>query len=189
MEVISYRRSFFYFSIIIGNNIASITKKMNSKIEELKEKHVLLKAFPSIKQMNNAIKHICRLKIDGIQISVLGKLEDVDLYTNFTNYWTELKADYKDELKLSSNFGIVSNPNIGTIFITGFLTPIFLQKINGKSIGSMTTGLYGILRGLGIEKKSVLAYSKALNKGNYLLVIRGNKSELQEIGVNFKESA
>ncbi|MCL7763008.1 hypothetical protein MPF19_06220 [Polaribacter sp. Z014] len=157
---------------------------MNSKVEELKEKRVLLKAFPTIKQIDNAIKHICQLKIDGIQISVLGKLEDVNLETNFANYWTELKTYCNDELRLTSNFGVVSTPKIGAVFIAGFLAPMFLQEINGKKIGAMTTGLYGILRGIGVAEESVIEYKKSIKEGNYLLIIRGNKNELPVVEAN-----
>ncbi len=152
---------------------------MNTKVKDLKEKRVLLKSFSTINQIEKTIKHICRLDNDGIQISVLGKLEDVNLDSNFSNYWSELKTYCANDLKLTSSFGMVSNPEIGTFFIAGFLAPMFLQKINGKTIGSMSTGLYGILRGIGASETQATAYLRLLNSGSYVLILRGIEAKLE----------
>ena len=161
---------------------------MNYKVENLKDKEVLLLSYTNINKVDDAIKHICDLGSSGIQISILGKLDDLTLEYKFSNYWSELKEHCADDLKLTSSFGLVSNAEIGTFFIAGFLAPMFLQEINGKTIGSMSTGLYGILRGLGLNKESVLEYSNALHKGNYILIIRAHKSELLDIEGHLKES-
>ena len=109
---------------------------------------------------------------------IIGKMQSINSDTNFKPSWMDLKNYCTNELHLSSNFGMVSNPEIGTLFIAGFLAPMFLQEIDGKKIGSLSTGLYGILRGLGIDQNSVVTYSKALHTNNFLLIIRGNKDEM-----------
>ncbi|WP_055436899.1 hypothetical protein [Lacinutrix algicola] len=154
---------------------------MKNRVEDIKDKRILLKSFQSIKQIENVIKQICSSNIDDIQISVLGKVEDINLDTNFADSWTKLKSYCSNKLRLNSNFGMVFNPEIGTYFIAGFLEPMFLQEINGKTIGAMPAGFYGILRGLGIDKENVSYYSQALNKGDLLLVIRGDKSKITKL--------
>ena len=154
---------------------------MKNRVEDINDKRVLLKSCQSINQIENIVKQICSSEIDDIQISVLGKVEDVNLDTNFSDSWTELKSYCSNKLRLTSNFGMVSNAEIGTYFIAGFLAPMFLQKINGKTIGAMSAGFYGILGGLGIDQENVSDYSKALNKGDLILIIRGNKSEISKL--------
>ncbi|TYB79481.1 hypothetical protein [Bizionia myxarmorum] len=160
---------------------------MKSNIEETRQKCVLLKSFPKFQQIENVIDRICHTNNDGIQISVLGKLEGINLDTHPAVSWNELKNHCEDELILTSNSGMVSNPEIGAFFIVGFLAPIFLQEINGKKIGSMSTGLYGILRGLGIDQDRVTACSKSLSSGNYLLIVRGSRDEIMKLEDNIKE--
>ena len=159
---------------------------MASKLEIAREKKVLIQSFPKIQQIENIVKQICKINTNSIQVSVLGKLERMDLDPNYGNSWLDLKKYCNDELKLSSNFGIISNPEIGTIFIAGFLAPLFLQEINKKQIGEMPTAIFGILRGLGIEPNSVSRYIKTLNKNNFLLIVRGNKNELISLEDNLK---
>ena len=151
---------------------------MGSKLKIASEKKILIKSFPEIQHIEKLIKRICKMDIKSIQLSVLGKLEGMDLDINYGNSWLALKRYCDNELTLSSNFGIVSNPEIGTIFIAGFLAPLFLQEINKKQIGEIPTAIYGILRGIGIDEDSISDYLKTLNKNNFLLIIRGNKNEL-----------
>lgn len=151
---------------------------MTSKLEIVREKKVLIQSFPKIHHIENLIKRICKINTSSVQISVLGKLKSMDLDINYGDTWLALKRYCDNELTLSSNFGIVSNPEIGTIFIAGFLAPLFLQEINKKQIGEIPTAIYGILRGIGIDENSISDYLKTLNKNNFLLIIRGNKNEI-----------
>ncbi|WP_299107703.1 hypothetical protein [uncultured Winogradskyella sp.] len=160
---------------------------MASKLEIAREKKVLIQSFPKIRLIENLIKRICKMDIKTVQISVLGKLESMDLETHHGDSWLDLKRYCDNELKLSSNFGIISNPEIGTIFIAGFLAPLFLQEVNKKQIGEMPTAIFGILRGLGIEPNSVSSYLKTLNKNNFLLIVRGNKNELISLEDSLKK--
>lgn len=151
---------------------------MTSKLEIVREKKVLIQSFPKIHHIENLIKRICKINTSSVQISVLGKLKSMDLDINYGDTWLALKRYCDNELTLSSNFGIVSNPEIGTIFIAGFLAPLFLQEINKKQIGEIPTAIYGILRGIGIDENSISDYLKTPNKNNFLLIIRGNKNEI-----------
>ena len=151
---------------------------MNSKVEITREKRVYIASFSKIQHIENLLKRIFHLDMKNIQISVIGKMQSINSDTNFKPSWMDLKNYCTNELHLSSDFGMVSNPEMGTVYIAGFLAPMFLQEIDGKKIGSLSTGLYGILRGLGIDQNSVVTYSKALHTNNFLLIIRGNKDEM-----------
>ncbi|MGJ8548970.1 hypothetical protein [Winogradskyella wichelsiae] len=159
---------------------------MNPTTKSSREKRVLLKSYPKIKQIENVINNIYHTSNSNVQISVLGKLEADKTNSSFLNAKNDLQQYCEQNLKLSSNFGIILNPEIGTFFIAGFLAPMFLQEINGKTIGSMSTGLLGILSGLGINQNNVSTYLKVLEKGNYLLILRGSNTVLNKLESQLK---
>ena len=70
------------------------------------------------------------------------------------------------------------NPEIGYIFVIGPLTSIFLNDLEGKILGAISAGPYGILRGLGISSKEATAHIEALKKDGYLLIVRGYDDDL-----------
>jgi len=154
---------------------------MNSKIDYTREKRVVLRSYPKIEEIENVLNSIYHTPINHVQISVLGKLEAEKPNSNFVNAKEKLQQYCEHNLKLSSNFGIILNADIGPFFIAGFLTPMFLQEINGKTIGSMSTGLLGILSGLGINQNDVGIYLKGLRKGNYILILRGSNTVLNKL--------
>ncbi len=58
---------------------------------------------------------------------------------------------------------------------------MFLHEIDGKTLGAMSTGPYGIIRGLGGYKLQTETYLKLLNDGSYLLILRGYDDELNAL--------
>ncbi|WP_179374833.1 hypothetical protein [Winogradskyella wichelsiae] len=159
---------------------------MNPTTEHTKEKSVFLKSYPKIELIKNVINNIYHTPNVYIQISVLGKLATEELNPTFLNSKTHLQTYCENDLKLSSKFGTILNPEIGPFFIAGFLAPMFLQEVNGKTIGSMPTGLFGILSGLGINQNNICTHLRTLKKGNYILILRGSNSELNKLKSQLK---
>ncbi len=147
------------------------------------QKHVLLKAYSHLNQIDQALK-IVRIKTAGdIQISVLGKKNFTLLKRGSKPFQNkkELKNYWTQALGMKTDFGFFSNPEIGTIFIAGPLTSMFMHDIDDKKLGAMTDGPYGILRGLGIDSEQSAEYIKILSKGGYLLMVRGYDSDLNRL--------
>lgn len=159
----------------------------NSELSINKQKRILLKSFVEFKEVKKTIEILQMIDAQNLQISVLGQLIPNRNNTKITLKYSkdELKAQFEELFKSSLDFGTVSNPEIGTIFIVGAFTPMFLQKINGNKLGSMSMGLYGILRGLGIDQERVTNYLKALTNGRYLIIIRGHDKELNKLEEKF----
>ena len=65
------------------------------------------------------------------------------------------------------------------MYIAGPLVAMFLQDIDGKKLGTLSGGPYGILRGLGIDAEKVATALKVLENGGYLLTIRGKEADLR----------
>lgn len=87
---------------------------------------------------------------------------------------TKLQVYWQKLLGPNTEFGCFYNAEIGTIFIAGALTDVFMYNIKGKRLGELSGGPYGILRGLGIPEEAATTQIKDLNEGHYLLMIQGN---------------
>jgi hypothetical protein len=144
---------------------------------------IFLKAFDNLWNLEEAIKIVDERKLMDSKLSILGKL--------ILNEPNSVKIDSEEVIKMnlyskkilgsSTNFGIFSNPDFGVIFSAGFLTEIFLHKINKKLLGELTTGPYGVLRGVGAHATQTTRYLKSLRNDNYLLILRGVDFELVEL--------
>lgn len=156
---------------------------MKSKIKETNQKRVFLKSYSKFQQIEQAIKALKVSDNTTIQISIIGKFDDNNL--DHAKTLVDLKEGMEKKCKAlfeyPIDFGILSNPDIGTLFITGFLVSMFLQEIELKEIGAMLTGPYGILRGLGIDKESACLSLKALHEGDYLMIVRGFENQLEPL--------
>lgn len=149
-----------------------------------KQKYFFVISYPHLWQLEEAINIIRENTLYQLQLSVLGKMGKVCISTSKESIRSkkELKAYWKDNLGANSHFGLFCNPEIGTLFIAGTLVSQFLNKLDGKFLGEITSGLFGILRGLGIEERSATWHLNALIQGHYVLLIRGYDYQLQKVG-------
>ena len=161
---------------------------MKSKINETKQKRVLLKSYSKFQQIEQAIQTLKVSSNTNLQISIIGKFDDngLDDAKTLIALEEDMETKCKALFEYPIDFGILSNPVIGSLFITGFLVSLFLQEIELKEIGAMLTGPYGILRGLGIDKDNAQTYLKALHDGEYLMIIRGFENELKQFEADLK---
>ncbi|WP_452229141.1 MULTISPECIES: hypothetical protein [unclassified Lacinutrix] len=153
------------------------------KTKETNQKRVFLKSYPNFQQIEKTIKALKLSQNKDVQVSIIGKfnpdyLEDRKKQIALEN---EMEKKCKALFAYPIDFGILSNPEIGTIFITGFLVSMFLQEIERKEIGAMLTGPYGILRGVGIDQESATMSLKALQLGNYLIILRGFEKGTEDL--------
>lgn len=153
---------------------------MNFKRQKANPKRVFLKSYIDFQSIEIALKIIKEHKNKNLQISVIGKFKQTKLndVKNLVSIENVIENRYKKLFESSKGYEILSNPEIGTIFITGFLASLFSQEVELKKIGSMPTGPFGILRGLDIGEEKVTHFIKVLNKGNYLLILRGDENKL-----------
>jgi hypothetical protein len=153
------------------------------KTQETQHKDVILQSYPEFQQIEKAINILKKNKNINLQVTIIGKLNDDNLDDELNEIDLE-KSMEKKCLALFDfpvDFGILSNPEIGSIFIAGFLASMFLQEVEHKKIGAMLTGPYGILRGLGIDRERTSFYLKTLHQGNYLIILRGYDAEINEM--------
>lgn len=156
---------------------------MKSRVHKQVSRRFLIKDFHNKREMEKSIKIIRKQSKDTLQLSVLGKMEYDCLppKKKLNGSIENIKEYWKGLLGAESDFGLFSNPEVGTVFVCGPLVSLFLHDLDGKALGEMTAGPYGILRGLGISEKDVTYYLKKLIDCHYLLLIRGNDRELEEV--------
>ena len=156
---------------------------MRSKIKKQEQKHFSIKSYQYLWQLEDAIKQIHTNALEQLQLSVLGQFGQECIANNkeIIKSRKALKGYWKGFLGANSHFGLFCNPEIGTLFIAGALVPQFLNDMDGKALGEITSGPYGILRGLGIEENKATGYLKTLNNGHFLMLIRGYDYELDKM--------
>lgn len=145
-------------------------------------KHIVSKVFAQLAQLEKAIEHITKTNDTDTQLTLLVKLGEINnAHKRVAKQKNkELKTYWKNLLGQNTEFGFFQNPEIGTIFVVGPLSKLFLHDVDGKKLGAMTEGPYGILRGLGIEEPAAADHIKKLNEGRYLLLVRTNPFDLKD---------
>lgn len=144
------------------------------------QKQTYFRAYPELSKLESALRNLKKENASVIQISILVKVtqffDDKDIeYSKDTaiinSYWEDLFGK-------TVNFGTFCNQECGSVFIVGSLITIFLHKINGKSLAALSSGTYGIFRGIGGSEEQSTINLKSLNSGSYLLILRGDKNIL-----------
>lgn len=148
---------------------------MSQKITKTKDKRFYSITFDQLSQVEKIIGLIQKGTVSDVQLTILVKLEKTfsDKPDNAESI-DLLSAYWKMLLGPNSSFGIFNNHEIGNIFIAGPLTELFLYDVDGKKLGELSEGPYGILRGLGIDEKVATDQVKKLGDGNYLLLVKGH---------------
>lgn len=149
--------------------------------ESYNTKQIYFRAYQHLFQLEIDLKLIKEHGPIDSKISVLGKADQFYLDKNI-----EVSKDV-DSLKIywwkifgnTANFGSFTNPEIGDVFVAGALTPTFLYEIEGKTLGMLASGPYGILRGIGASETQAASLLKILNNNNYLLIYRGSQNKLE----------
>lgn len=152
--------------------------KHNLSIES--QKLVLFKSFKDLRQVEKALKFLKEENTSRLELSVLGKFPKNE-YNDINELEQEalrMQIKGKELFDSTIDFGYFENLEIGIIYIMGSLVSIFLYEINKKPLAVLSTGPYGILRGLGAKEEQTSIYLKLLRNGNCLLILRGYDYDL-----------
>lgn len=153
-------------------------KKQNSS-----QKLFVIKTYQSLKQIQNVVKKIAQEDTTALQLSILGKLTTHKTITKegLESIIVQIKQQLSIVLGAEFQSGYFFNPEIGSLFIAGHLTPTFLNKVEKREIASIPVGLLGIFKGLGIDTKYINSYLRELKNDSYCLIIRGKSDVLDAI--------
>lgn len=152
---------------------------MKAKIAKSAHKHIFSKIYFDSFHILEAAEIITKESAD-YQLSILGKTNILNSSQNKgqINTGIAIKDHLSKLTKVVMECDYFYNPEIGYIFVIGPLTSIFLNDLEGKTLGAISAGPYGILRGLGISPKEATAHIEALKKDGYLLIVRGYDDDL-----------
>lgn len=155
-----------------------ISSKYNTK-----QKQFHFKAYQELSKLENALNSLKEENATIFQVSILGKLtqfcseKDIESFKDTIT----VKSYWQDRLGKTINFGTYYNIESGSVFIVGSLATTFLRQINGKSLATLSSGPYGIFRGLGVGETDASRYLKMLYNDSYLLIIRCSEKEIERI--------
>lgn len=152
---------------------------MKSKIHKTAKKDVVSKMIAQLSEVEKLIER-ASLHNGNTQLTFLLKLDQKfqgDI-TESKEIYVKLKAYWQKLLGPKTDFGFFRNAEIGTLFVAGPLSEVFLFDIERKKLGELCGGPYGILRALGITEAEADRQIKKLNEGLYLLLIKEKPKDL-----------
>jgi hypothetical protein len=156
---------------------------MYSKKYNTDQKQIYFKAYQNLSQLEIALNRIEKEDTAKIQMSILGKVSQyyLDKEKDIPNGIDVIKVYWKKVWGNKVRLGRFYNPEIGNVFVVGGLASTFLHKVDGKSLATLSSGPYGILRGMGVNENMALTYLKTLNSGKYLLILRAYEADFWDI--------
>lgn len=162
---------------------------MTSDTSKPEPKQIYIKAFTSLWQLENAVRDLNGKDLAAYEISILGKTKQFNRDTDrrTTNNTNFLEAYWKKTLYHTVSFANLFNPQLGNIFVVGTLASTFLYQLDGKTLGMLSAGPYGILRGIGATEAQVLTHLQMLTEGKYLLIFRGTDAVLEDYKRTFEK--
>ena len=145
------------------------------------QKQVFIKPYTQIPELEKAIKTIREMDFDKMVISVIGNLGEDNIAEREKWMFQEkkLKAFFKELLGMHTEFDTFYNPELGRLFVAGFLVSTFSNLIGKKAIGGLFGGPFGILRGLGISESEASLDIEKLKNGDSFLVARGDRLNIE----------
>lgn len=152
-------------------------------VPDSKRKQVFLECYGQKTQLEKAIRAILISKLNDKRISILGKFLDDkgNESSDVTDKSAQLSYFFNELLDEEMRWGTFYSPEIGSVFVTGFLVAIFQSRVGDKMLGELSIGIYGILRGLGVSEAETTLNVNNLKKGDYLLFIRSNPIEIGKL--------
>lgn len=162
---------------------------MFSEESKTQQKLFVISTYKKVSQIEAIVSNIHKKKNIPLQLSILGKLTKNKEATKkeIENRITDIKQQLSAILNSEFQFGFFYNPEIGYLFIAGHLTPTFLTKVDERELASLTEGILGIFKGLGIQLKEIKNYLTELKNDNYCLIIRGESTILDGIKLKLSE--
>ena len=144
-------------------------------------RQVYFKAYEDLLRLEQDLFLLRKQKHNDENISILGKASQfyVDTHILFSQDTEALKNRWKKILGYSTNLGSFINPELGNVLIIGALASSFLYAIDGKTLGMLSAGPYGILRGIGATETEVVTHLRNLYNDHYILIFRGSEMELK----------
>ncbi|MEJ1222873.1 hypothetical protein [Sediminicola sp. 1XM1-17] len=164
-------------------------EKVMKSVFKKKEKKFYVSALDNLNQVELAIGIIMDSSSPSTEFSILGKMngEEFENKKVLVKKRRELRGYWHSKLNKEVDLGFFSHPEIGYVYIVGPLVPMFLYKVSGKKLASLSRGVYGILRGFGILPEVTLDFLDKLNKGSYLIILRDYESEIPQWAIKLDQ--
>lgn len=152
-------------------------------VPKTEHKITFLKRYNKISELEQALIAVRQMNFNRIAISVIGNLGDDNMNASKEPELNEneLQLFFRKLLGENTDFDTFYNPELGHLFVAGSLVATFLNPIGKSTIGVLSGGPYGILRGLGVSESEAVVSIKKLGNGTYLFVVRGDQLDIEKL--------
>ena len=155
----------------------------NMHVPKTEVKQVILKSYSQIAALEKAVKAIQENETAKKMVSIIGNYGD-DHTNDLKGLAAKkkyLRSFFKERVGIDTEFDFFYNPAIGYLFVAGFLVATFLNPVGERTLGALSGGPYGVLRGLGVSEGKATLSVKKLYAGSYLLVVRGDRYDMENL--------
>ncbi len=155
---------------------------MPQKKDSTTHKEIHFKVYEDLSKMEDDFKLLKEAGYDPLQISVLGQVPNFNSDNNIktSKVLNPIEMFWRKIIGSEILFGFFQNPEMGNVYIVGPLTPIFLNKLDGKTVGMLSAGPVGVFRGIGASEAQANYYLELLTNGKYILIIRASADEISK---------
>lgn len=152
-------------------------------MSQSEQKQIFLKPYEQVSDLEKALKTVRQIEFDKMAVSVIGNVgeDHINKSKELTTIENQLRRFFSELLAPNTAFDTFYNPELGRLFVAGFLVETFQNSVGKRGIGELYGGPYGILRGLGITETDTIASINKLKGKTYLLVARGNRLDIQKL--------
>ncbi|CAM4301288.1 hypothetical protein ZONE111905_13895 [Zobellia nedashkovskayae] len=152
-------------------------------MSQSEQKQIFLKPYEQVSDLEKALKTVRQIEFDKMAVSVIGNVgeDHINKSKELTTIEYQLRRFFSELLAPNTAFDTFYNPELGRLFVAGFLVETFQNSVGKRGIGELYGGPYGILRGLGITETDTIASINKLKGKTYLLVARGNRLDIQKL--------
>ena len=152
-------------------------------MSQSEQKQIFLKPYEQVSDLEKALKTVRQIEFDKMVVSVIGNVgeDHINKSKELTTIENQLRRFFSELLAPNTAFDTFYNPELGRLFVAGFLVETFQNSVGKRGIGELFGGPYGILRGLGITETDTIASINKLKGKTYLLVARGNRLDIQKL--------
>jgi len=153
----------------------------------MSEVNTVVAIYPDHLSAEEAVKELQRSGIDMHKISIVGKGSHTDEqvvgYYNTGDrmkYWGKTGAFWGGFWGLLFGSAFFAIPGFGPILVAGPLVAWIIGALEGATIVGGLSAIGAGLFSLGIPKNSVVQYELAVKTDQYLLMVNGSASEVEQ---------
>ena len=150
------------------------------------EKNSCVAVYDTHSEAEEAIKKIQKAGFDVKKLSILGRGYHSDEHAvgyyntgDRVKFWGKLGAFWGGIWGLLFSSAFLWIPGIGPLAMGGPLVSVIVGGLESAAVAAGVTAVGAALYSIGIPKDSIIKYETALKADKFLVIVQGDKSEVE----------